>query len=292
MPIINEQKYSCEPCIRGHRATSCKHSDRLMVLVRKPGRPTQGCGHTFQTCYCRSFENIFSIGGVEESVPITTSLKSKLGVRKNKSKAPKGRSFQFQEVQGGLKRTTLSPSVSLPTLEHRKTDISNVSSEHMKTSVSKARPRGRCIHPPRKASASLSSSSSPANTNRNPNTCIRTPELQSATSNFLPPITSLLTHIQNQTRQPSHLSNSFPRHRAHHTPLPIPFSLPEHLLQHRFRAETLGYIDPSKSSLIENTMMSSDPSGIPKSTNSHVGRSVMDSMNVKTQYVAVMKDEK
>ncbi|KAA8565968.1 hypothetical protein EYC84_009776 [Monilinia fructicola] len=108
MPIINEQKYSCEPCIRGHRATSCKHSDRLMVLVRKPGRPTQGCGHTFQTCYCRSFENIFSIGGVEESVPITTSLKSKLGVRKNKSKAPKGRSFQFQEVQGGIPKSTNS----------------------------------------------------------------------------------------------------------------------------------------------------------------------------------------
>ncbi|RAL67290.1 hypothetical protein DID88_008054 [Monilinia fructigena] len=35
MPIINEKKYSCEPCIRGHRATSCKHSERLMVLLPK-----------------------------------------------------------------------------------------------------------------------------------------------------------------------------------------------------------------------------------------------------------------
>ncbi|KAF3358692.1 AMP deaminase [Verticillium dahliae VDG1] len=53
MPLINGQKMACEPCIRGHRSTKCTHAnERLMVPVRKPGRPlstsppppSRGCG--------------------------------------------------------------------------------------------------------------------------------------------------------------------------------------------------------------------------------------------------------
>ncbi|RAL59213.1 hypothetical protein DID88_006668 [Monilinia fructigena] len=37
---------SCEPCIRGHRSTKCTHAnERLMVPVRKPGRPLSACPH-------------------------------------------------------------------------------------------------------------------------------------------------------------------------------------------------------------------------------------------------------
>lgn len=45
MPLINGCKFSCEPCIRGHRATLCSHTDRILIAVRKPGRPleTRGC---------------------------------------------------------------------------------------------------------------------------------------------------------------------------------------------------------------------------------------------------------
>ncbi|KAK2074528.1 hypothetical protein P8C59_008728 [Phyllachora maydis] len=40
MPFINGQKMACGPCIRGHRSTKCTHaSERVMVPVRKPGRP-------------------------------------------------------------------------------------------------------------------------------------------------------------------------------------------------------------------------------------------------------------
>src|SRR5437868_12026147 len=28
-----------EPCMRGHRSSKCTHEDRLLVQVRKPGRP-------------------------------------------------------------------------------------------------------------------------------------------------------------------------------------------------------------------------------------------------------------
>ena len=52
-----------EPCIRGHRATSCKHTDRVLVEVRKPGRPLQTCGHKLDTCSCGRLADAFSLGG-------------------------------------------------------------------------------------------------------------------------------------------------------------------------------------------------------------------------------------
>ncbi|KFY39407.1 hypothetical protein V495_05974, partial [Pseudogymnoascus sp. VKM F-4514 (FW-929)] len=56
MPIINGMKMACEPCIRGHRSTKCTHaSERLMVPVKKPGRPLTACPHLQpQSCGCSS----------------------------------------------------------------------------------------------------------------------------------------------------------------------------------------------------------------------------------------------
>ncbi|KAH6652506.1 hypothetical protein BKA67DRAFT_292431 [Truncatella angustata] len=55
MPLINGQKMACEPCIRGHRSTTCNHaSERVMVPVRKPGRPLNECPHPRgSNCECR-----------------------------------------------------------------------------------------------------------------------------------------------------------------------------------------------------------------------------------------------
>lgn len=47
---------ACEPCIRGHRSTKCQHAnERLMVPVKKPGRPLTACPHLQpQSCGCSS----------------------------------------------------------------------------------------------------------------------------------------------------------------------------------------------------------------------------------------------
>lgn len=39
MILIDEQKYSCLECIRGHRSSSCRHYGRPLLQVRTKGRP-------------------------------------------------------------------------------------------------------------------------------------------------------------------------------------------------------------------------------------------------------------
>ncbi|PGH17594.1 hypothetical protein AJ80_04773 [Polytolypa hystricis UAMH7299] len=46
-------KWSCEPCVRGHRSSKCQHFDRLMMKVPKAGRPLAKCPHPKGTCSCQ-----------------------------------------------------------------------------------------------------------------------------------------------------------------------------------------------------------------------------------------------
>ncbi|QGA15290.1 hypothetical protein EYB26_002947 [Talaromyces marneffei] len=53
MPLDEEgAKWSCEPCMRGHRSSKCQHFDRLMMKVPKAGRPLAKCPHPKGTCSC------------------------------------------------------------------------------------------------------------------------------------------------------------------------------------------------------------------------------------------------
>ncbi|KAI0014748.1 hypothetical protein F4780DRAFT_171279 [Xylariomycetidae sp. FL0641] len=55
MPEINGKKMACAPCIRGHRSTKCMHekAGRVMIEVRKPGRPLSSCPHSnAKDCQC------------------------------------------------------------------------------------------------------------------------------------------------------------------------------------------------------------------------------------------------
>ncbi|KAI0037029.1 copper fist DNA binding domain-containing protein, partial [Vararia minispora EC-137] len=43
--FVNDKKYSCEACIKGHRSSSCKHTDRPLFEIKKKGRPVTQCEH-------------------------------------------------------------------------------------------------------------------------------------------------------------------------------------------------------------------------------------------------------
>ncbi|KAI0061171.1 hypothetical protein BV25DRAFT_801327 [Artomyces pyxidatus] len=45
MVLISDKKYACEACIKGHRSSTCKHTDRPLFEIKKKGRPVTQCEH-------------------------------------------------------------------------------------------------------------------------------------------------------------------------------------------------------------------------------------------------------
>ncbi|KAI0038621.1 copper-fist-domain-containing protein [Auriscalpium vulgare] len=45
MVLISDKKYACEACIKGHRSSACKHTDRPLFEIKKKGRPVTQCEH-------------------------------------------------------------------------------------------------------------------------------------------------------------------------------------------------------------------------------------------------------
>ncbi|CAK7901374.1 hypothetical protein CAAN1_23S01420 [[Candida] anglica] len=45
MVLINGVKYACERCIRGHRVTTCTHTDQPLTMIKPKGRPASQCHH-------------------------------------------------------------------------------------------------------------------------------------------------------------------------------------------------------------------------------------------------------
>ncbi|KAI8880682.1 copper-fist-domain-containing protein [Backusella circina FSU 941] len=41
--LINGEKWACETCIKGHRASHCKHTNRQLIQIKKKGRPSTQC---------------------------------------------------------------------------------------------------------------------------------------------------------------------------------------------------------------------------------------------------------
>lgn len=45
MVLINGVKYACERCIRGHRVTTCNHTDQPLMMIKPKGRPSTTCAY-------------------------------------------------------------------------------------------------------------------------------------------------------------------------------------------------------------------------------------------------------
>ena len=55
MVVIDNTKFACERCIKGHRTSSCKHTDRPLIEIKKKGRPQTQCDH------CRTLRKTKSV---------------------------------------------------------------------------------------------------------------------------------------------------------------------------------------------------------------------------------------
>lgn len=45
MVVLNGIKYACERCIRGHRVSTCNHTDQPLTMIKPKGRPSTQCQH-------------------------------------------------------------------------------------------------------------------------------------------------------------------------------------------------------------------------------------------------------
>lgn len=45
MVFIDNKKYACQQCIKGHRSSSCTHTTRELVEIKAKGRPVTQCEH-------------------------------------------------------------------------------------------------------------------------------------------------------------------------------------------------------------------------------------------------------
>ncbi|KAI0129498.1 hypothetical protein BJ170DRAFT_276406 [Xylariales sp. AK1849] len=100
MPLIEGKKMACAPCIRGHRSSKCAHHDRLMIEVRKPGRPLSVCPHKGecscgkvtaaipkrQNCACPSHKSESMPIKSEPDLPLSPTSKTSFRVQKSGSK--------------------------------------------------------------------------------------------------------------------------------------------------------------------------------------------------------------
>ncbi|KAG0142605.1 hypothetical protein CROQUDRAFT_662314 [Cronartium quercuum f. sp. fusiforme G11] len=55
MVLIDGKKFACAACVKGHRSTSCAHTDRELVEIGKKGRPPTQCAH------CRELRRISKV---------------------------------------------------------------------------------------------------------------------------------------------------------------------------------------------------------------------------------------
>ncbi|KAI5120387.1 hypothetical protein M0805_000167 [Coniferiporia weirii] len=75
MVFVNDKKYACETCIKGHRSSTCNHRDRPLFEIKKKGRPITQCEHCRELrktkqvhvkCLCEGREDIDT---VSHSIP-------------------------------------------------------------------------------------------------------------------------------------------------------------------------------------------------------------------------------
>ncbi|KAJ5495821.1 hypothetical protein N7539_000937 [Penicillium diatomitis] len=85
--LIDGEKWACEACVRGHRVSSCHHSDRPLTHINKKGRPVSQCTH------CR---------GLRKSR--TTHVKCECGDKKKKNDSSDSPSDKRDPKQDSLHR--------------------------------------------------------------------------------------------------------------------------------------------------------------------------------------------
>ncbi|KZT68751.1 hypothetical protein DAEQUDRAFT_727393 [Daedalea quercina L-15889] len=69
MVYVNDQKFACESCIKGHRSSSCQHTDRPLFEIKKKGRPVSQCEKCRELRKTKRMHNRCTCGSGSSIVP-------------------------------------------------------------------------------------------------------------------------------------------------------------------------------------------------------------------------------
>lgn len=121
MVLINGVKYSCDACIKSHKASQCDHADRPLKLLKPRGRPATTCDHCKDmrktknvnpsgSCHCSKLEKIRKEKGItiEEDMLMTGNFDMCLCIRGEPCKCHSRR----KKAQKRDKKELLSPEGS------------------------------------------------------------------------------------------------------------------------------------------------------------------------------------
>ncbi|KAF5345846.1 hypothetical protein D9756_011216 [Leucocoprinus leucothites] len=97
MVFIESKKYACETCIKGHRSSACKHTDRPLFEIKKKGRPVTQCEH------CRELRKT-------KQVHVKCICEIKSDVRQVGSKASESAAFPNGIPQGLALEASVAPN--------------------------------------------------------------------------------------------------------------------------------------------------------------------------------------
>ncbi|KAF5313106.1 hypothetical protein D9619_003102 [Psilocybe cf. subviscida] len=74
MVYVNSKKFACESCIKGHRSSSCHHTDRPLFEIKKKGRPVSQCTKCRELRQSKKFHSKCTCNHQAEEAPAMQPL--------------------------------------------------------------------------------------------------------------------------------------------------------------------------------------------------------------------------
>ncbi|KAF7911925.1 hypothetical protein EAE99_010933 [Botrytis elliptica] len=192
-----DPRINSEPCIRGHRATKCTHTNRLLVLVRKPGRPMQSCAHELEGCVCGRLGGSGEDWGVDG--PTNTSKSVGYDARESSNVigtlgSEKPRKFVSRTESKKGKRKAKRSGIS----DAQKDKVKKRAKGPTSSSPKASSPSPKCPMSDQQEATECSSNTNPELIldPTHPKIFITSSISVPAISNFLPPITTLIPQVQ------------------------------------------------------------------------------------------------
>ncbi|RPD59361.1 hypothetical protein L226DRAFT_495291 [Lentinus tigrinus ALCF2SS1-7] len=95
MVLVNDKKFACESCIKGHRSSGCQHTDRPLFEVKKKGRPVSQCEK------CRELRKTKRMHG-KCTCATTSAAGSSAEAKAADGSAPKAKARRFKPIAPAL----------------------------------------------------------------------------------------------------------------------------------------------------------------------------------------------